>query len=569
MLFPGAEQIMTSNDLKGSAADHTALEEPKLEPPLPPVGFRRLVCHDDQPFEIVPDSLVFPEVPAKLYESVFDFGCGCGRIARQLLCQTPKPLRYTGVDIHRGMVDWCRENLTVIDPNFTFHHHDVWNLGLGPDNTRQRTAPFPVESGSVSLVVAHSVFTHLYKDQTEFYLSEVARIMTDGGMARTTWFLFDRSSFPMLFDFQVSLFINEIDPTNAVIYDWQWFLQLVRSSGLRVSRTIPPSIPGHQWQIFLQKRTSPGDSDEFPGSPEALRMMCAPTVTVQAQTKTAPRPLIGSGKLCFTGDAGEAEFRSRCGELDWWYHSYYFDNGFSVRGDYDIGADVAHYGFPESMAGLRVLDVGTGAGWFAHYFEQLGADVVTVDARDYSDFDVYGRFNNPPMNADRPPDHYDEYGRPVYFSPVSRGFWIMKDLLGSRIRFRHARVYELCPALFDGQMFDLVFMGAILCHLRDPIGALMAARSVCKHRIIASTPIVLGEPESETLPRQYLPYTAVDRISWWLPNEACFRHWFLASGFMAPDISREVTLRADLIRLNGARPANGDQILRVGTAFVP
>jgi len=68
------------------------------------------------------------------------------------------------------------------------------------------------------------VFTHVYKEQTEYYLGEIARILTEYGIARTTWFLFDRSTFPMLFDFQVSLFINECDPTNAVIYDWQWLL---------------------------------------------------------------------------------------------------------------------------------------------------------------------------------------------------------------------------------------------------------------------------------------------------------------------------------------------------------
>jgi protein-L-isoaspartate O-methyltransferase len=46
---------------------------------------------------------------------------------------------------------------------------------------------------------------------------------------------------------------------------------------------------------------------------------------------------------------------------------------------------------------MRVLDIGTGAGWFAFYFEQLGAEVVTVDARGYCDFDVYGRPGYPPI----------------------------------------------------------------------------------------------------------------------------------------------------------------------------
>src|SRR4051812_25888097 len=226
-----------------------------LVPPLPPVQLRRLVCHEDSLFDLNPGGPpVFPNVSdTNLYRSVFDFGCGCGRIARQLMVQNPRPERYVGVDIHREMIDWCRDRLSGFAPSFEFHHHDVWNLGLAPDNTRQPTAPFPVESDAFSLVIAHSVFTHLYKDQTEFYLDEIARILTADGIARTTWFLFDRLTFPMMFDFQVSLFINETDPTNAVIYDWRWLLDTLHRRNLRVVHTVPAAVRGHQWELYLRK----------------------------------------------------------------------------------------------------------------------------------------------------------------------------------------------------------------------------------------------------------------------------------------------------------------------------
>jgi SAM-dependent methyltransferase len=570
-------------------------------PPLPPAELRRLVCHDDALFELNPQSpLIFPYVsdPTQ-YRTVFDFGCGCGRIARQLMVQNPPPERYVGIDINRGMIAWCQRHLTEFDRAFQFHHHDVWNLGLGPDNTRQPTAPFPVGSSEFSLVIAHSVFTHLYKDQTEFYLAEIARILTDEGVARTTWFLFDRTTFPMMFDFQVSLFINETDPSNAVIYDWRWLLNVMDAKGLRVTHTVPALLRGHQWELYLEKARA-GRPHSFPHDGPAHSMMCGsgangakdvsrmyeepateatPEENLQPAAVPEPAPEPGGilippprprHVLRYTGELSRTEFEARCAELPWWYHSYYFDNGFSVRGDYDIGADVANYGFPESLEGLRVLDIGTGAGWFALYFEHAGAEVTTVDARGYSDFDVYGRPSYPPFEKEgRSPDRIEPDGTPVYFSPVSRGFWIMKDMLRSQVKFRNARVYDINPAMFNGQKFDLVFMGAILCHLRDPIGALMAARSVCRHRVIASTPVVLGETEPDILPRQYLPYTNVDKISWWLPNEACFRHWFLAAGFTAVDVSRQVVLRCDVPREEGGRAANGDQILRVGSAFVP
>ncbi|HPT28147.1 MAG TPA: class I SAM-dependent methyltransferase, partial [Bryobacteraceae bacterium] len=436
------------------------------------------MCPDDALFEIIEDRLVFPEVAPGNYLSVFDFGCGCGRIARQLMCQDPAPERYVGIDIHRGMIEWCQNNLTPVSPAFTFRHHDVWNLGLGPDNTRQATCPFPAESGAFTLVIAHSVFTHIYKEQTEFYLAEIARILATEGEARTTWFFFDRLTFPMLFDFQVCLYVNEIDPTNAVIYDWKWFLEAVRRVGLRVRKTIPPGIRGHQWEVYLE-HPHEGRDDSFPSDPAVLRNMCGggvsgepelpESVSAEEAVVSAPGPEIPSleipssespsseapisenpapaersgHRLRFTSPVTKAECERITGELDWWYHSYYFDNGFEVRGDYDIGADVAGYGFPSSMEGMSVLDIGTGAGWFAHYFEQLGADVTAIDARGYGDFDVYGRHDYPGIDPSaRQPDRYSESGDPIYFSPVSRGFWMMKDLLGSKVDFRNARAYD-------------------------------------------------------------------------------------------------------------------------------
>jgi tRNA (mo5U34)-methyltransferase len=273
-------------------------------------------------------------------------------------------------------------------------------------------------------------------------------------------------------------------------------------------------------------------------------------------------------QLNYTGTLDQRAFDQLVSSHPWWYHSYYFDNGFSVRGDYNIGADIQDYGFPPSLRGLKVLDVGVGGGWFSLYLEQQGAEVTAIDARGYSDFDVFGRYQYPPITAEgRSPDRYAEDGAPIYDSPVSKTFWIMRDLLGSKVRFKNARIYDLSPQLFEGQSFDLVFIGALLLHLRDPIGALMAARSVCHGQIMASTPIVVNDPDSK-FPFQQLPWTHIDRISWWLPNRACFKLWFEAAGFRNVDVSRIITLRSDLPHLVEERQVNENQQLCVGQAFV-
>jgi len=295
-------------------------------------------------------------------------------------------------------------------------------------------------------------------------------------------------------------------------------------------------------------------------------------------------------RLRFTGTVDHLGFVEACSRQPWWYHSYYFDNEFEVRGDYDVGADVSDYDFEEDMSGMDVLDVGTGAGWFAHFFHERGARVTTVDARGYCDFDVFGRPDHLPIEADdtsrssvfqdrsellaptpagvRPPDRYGPDGVAQYFSSVSGAFFAMRDLTGADIEFLNSTAYEICPELFGGRQFDLVFMGALLCHLRDPIGALNAARKVCRDRIVVSTPVVLGSSAADP-PLQYLPYTDIDVTSWWLPNEACFRLWLEAAGFINVDVSQSITLRGDIPHVDpGGRVHNGDQTHRIGRASV-
>src|SRR5262249_47013199 len=128
-------------------------------------------------------------------------------------------------------------------------------------------------SGEFTLVNAHSVFTHIYEHQSHYYLREVERILAPNGIARTTWFLFDREGYPWLEPSQNCLFVNSEDPTNAVIYDRVWFLRAVRAAGLSIRQTIHPPVPGHQWQIFLQKWQD-GAVDNFPEASVAAEWLC-------------------------------------------------------------------------------------------------------------------------------------------------------------------------------------------------------------------------------------------------------------------------------------------------------
>ena len=147
-----------------------------IELPLPPREFRHLVGPTEpDDFDTPIARQIFDQLPAHVYDFVFDYGCGCGRLARQLLRARTRPRRYLGIDPHLGMVDWCRLNITPRAPEFEFRHHDVFQEFMNPDGTFEQL-PLPAEDGTVSLFLAWSVFTHLLQVDAEFYLREISRI---------------------------------------------------------------------------------------------------------------------------------------------------------------------------------------------------------------------------------------------------------------------------------------------------------------------------------------------------------------------------------------------------------
>jgi hypothetical protein len=52
-------------------------------------------------------------------------------------------------------------------------------------------------------------------------------------------------------DFQNALYINPIDPSNAVIYDRGWLRREAADSGLTIVSVQPPAVRGYQWILVM------------------------------------------------------------------------------------------------------------------------------------------------------------------------------------------------------------------------------------------------------------------------------------------------------------------------------
>lgn len=206
--------------------------------PLPPEDLRRMVgqanpaMYDNPSREPVFGEMDFLGLPPdSLYRFVYDFGCGCGRQARQLMLQDPPVGSFIGVDISKPLVDWCARNLTARDSRYQFYHHDVHSVTYAPDNSPARTAELPGPDGEITLFNAHSVFTHLHYDQAAFYLGQARRLLTDDGVIRSTWLFIDKRVFPQMHGGLHCVYIQENDPTQAVFYDWRDAFELFESLG--------------------------------------------------------------------------------------------------------------------------------------------------------------------------------------------------------------------------------------------------------------------------------------------------------------------------------------------------
>ena len=176
-----------------------------------------------------------------------------------------------------------------------------------------------------------------------------------------------------------------------------------------------------------------------------------------------------------------------------WYHTMELRPGVVTPGYLDTRPVVERLPLPRSVAGLRCLDVATFNGFWAFEMERRGSDdVVAIDVLDPAHWDW-------PVAST--PDAIEAIGAR---HAGGRGFDIAKRELGSAVQRVERSVYELDPEQ-DGT-FDLVYLGSLLVHLRDPVRALERIRLVCRGTLVVVDGIDL--PLSLMLPR--LPVARFD-----------------------------------------------------------
>jgi tRNA (mo5U34)-methyltransferase len=201
-----------------------------------------------------------------------------------------------------------------------------------------------------------------------------------------------------------------------------------------------------------------------------------------------------------------------------WYHTIELPGGDVTPGYFDTRRAAAAVPLPSSLRGKRCLDVGTYDGFWAFEMERRGAaQVVAVDVLDPRRWDWPG---------DTQPAAVEAIGGPKAQSVAA--FDHARERLGSSVERRDVSVYDLSPDLVG--TFDVVYCGSLTLHLRDPVRALAAIRTVCRELLVYEDAIDVGL----TRWRRRTPYAAFDgrgRPWWWKLNVAALARVAESAGF--------------------------------------
>ena len=202
-----------------------------------------------------------------------------------------------------------------------------------------------------------------------------------------------------------------------------------------------------------------------------------------------------------------------------WYHTMEIAPGIVTPGWFDTRSTVRLLPWPD-VRGKRCLEVGTYDGFLAFELERRGASEVTaIDILDHNDWDW------PPDVRATGGENLAKLAGP----DKGRGFEIAAAALGSRVDRRPVSVYDLAPGLMGS--FDIVVCGSLMLHLRDPLRALEAIRSVCSGWFLSIEQIDFSMTARHRRTPVHVLNGSGPLCQWWVPNTAGHRRMVFSAGF--------------------------------------
>jgi len=146
--------------------------------PIPPIALRARVgspgidafLRNGEVYErLLPETLGSVGRSLVEFESVLDFGVGCGRVLVPLWRRWGGETSFHGCDIDEGAIAWLRTHYPALPVEVNGFH-----------------PPLPYAADSFDFLYSVSVFSHLDERGQDDWLAEVRRVLRPGGVALLT-----------------------------------------------------------------------------------------------------------------------------------------------------------------------------------------------------------------------------------------------------------------------------------------------------------------------------------------------------------------------------------------------
>ena len=189
------------------------------------------------------------------------------------------------------------------------------------------------------------------------------------------------------------------------------------------------------------------------------------------------------------------------------YHTIDVPGRGTFHGFWDIRGHELQYLGNVNFAGRRVLEIGPASGHLTFFMEKQKAEIVSVEARDESDWDLFWDLHEPL------PAYFETLlaNRRKALNEVKNAYWFCHSAFASSAQVHYGTAYELPQELGE---FDVSVMACVLLHNKNPLRIIENCARITREEIIIVEPVrerQLSQSSAEFLPTGEQPLWD----TWW------------------------------------------------------
>lgn len=164
------------------------------------------------------------------------------------------------------------------------------------------------------------------------------------------------------------------------------------------------------------------------------------------------------------------------------YHTVDVPGRGTFKGFWDLRGREAQYLGNVDFKGRRVLEIGPASGFLTFFMEQQMAEVVSIEARDVSVWELFWDVHDPL------PEHLQTFlvDSQRVQNEIKNSYWFCHNAFDSNARVHYGTAYELPREL--GQ-FDVSVMACVLLHNKNPLRILENCARLTRDEIIIVEPL--------------------------------------------------------------------------------